>query len=168
MVVAGADRDDALVGLFRSDYGRLVGTARLLVDDRNTAEEIVQEAFIRLHASWRRLDDPSKAAAYLRVTVVNLARGRLRHRRVVDRHRPEPLRPVDSPEEHAVADDRHARVATAIATLPRRQREAVVLRYYLELSEREIAAALGVSVGSVKTHLHRALAGLANRLEEDR
>jgi RNA polymerase sigma-70 factor (sigma-E family) len=164
--VVAASRDDALADLFRSDYARLVGTARLLVDDRGQAEEVVQEAFVRLHASWRRLREPDKAAAYLRATVVNLARGRLRHRRVVERHRPEPDGTVTLPEEAALDDDRHRRVLAEVATLPRRQRECVVLRYYLDLPEREIAAALGISGGSVKTHLHRGLAALAERLTE--
>jgi RNA polymerase sigma-70 factor (sigma-E family) len=161
-------RDDVLAQLFRAEFGRLVGTARLLLGDAGQAEEVVQEAFIRLHGSWRRLRDPAKAAPYLRATVVNLARGRLRHRQVVERHRPEPHRDARSPEDAALDGDRHRVVVAAIDRLPSRQRECVVLRYYLDLSERDIAAALGISCGSVKTHLHRGLATLAERLEAQR
>jgi RNA polymerase sigma factor (sigma-70 family) len=148
-----------VAALFDADYDRLVGLARTLVDD--DAPEIVQEAFARLYASWAKLRDPEKAAAYLRATVLNLARGRLRRRR---RERQQPLEPQRVVELSPV----DASVMAAIRELPSRQRDCVLLRFYLDLSEAEISSTLSISGGSVKTHLHRALAALAPRLEGQR
>jgi RNA polymerase sigma-70 factor (sigma-E family) len=148
-----------VAALFDADYSRLVGLARTLVDD--DAPEIVQEAFARLYASWAKLRDPDKAAAYLRATVLNLARGRLRRRR---RERQQPVEPERTVELSPV----DANVMAAIRDLPTRQRDCVLLRFYLDLSEADISATLGISGGSVKTHLHRALAALAPRLEGQR
>jgi RNA polymerase sigma-70 factor (sigma-E family) len=158
-------RDEALTRLFSEHYRSLLGLARLLVDDRGSAEEVVQEAFIRLHRAWPGLRDPGGAAAYLRATVVNVARGQLRHRAVVRRHAKGPEPDVQSFDDPAVRGEERRIVAAAMRTLPRRQRECLVLRFYLDLSEREIAEALGVSPGSVKTHVHRGLAALNERLE---
>jgi RNA polymerase sigma factor (sigma-70 family) len=103
---------------------------------------------------------------YLRATVMNLARSRMR-RRLVARRRVEPVSAVSaSPEEHAVLLSDQQDVLDAVRALPRRQRECIVLRYYLDLSEAEIASTLGISAGSVKSHSHRGLAALARRLEE--
>ena len=103
---------------------------------------------------------------YLRATVMNLARSRMR-RRLVARRRVEPtVRPAMSAEEHVVLLDDQQEVLDAVRSLPRRQRECLVLRYYLDLSEAEIASTLGISNGSVKSHSHRGLAALAQRLEE--
>lgn len=156
--------DDVVAGLHRAHYGRLVGLARLLVDTPAEAEEVVQEAFVRLVASWRRLDDPDRALAYLRSTVLNLARSRLR-RRAVARRWLAAQRPGDAAADDGRSDGERAAVLAALDTLPRRQRECIALRYYDDLSEREIAAALGITEGSVKTHTHRAMAALAGRLE---
>lgn len=158
-----ADRDEALAALHRVHYVGLVRLACLLVDDPGTAEEVVQEGFVRVHGAWGRIDDP---LTYLRVTVLNLARSRLR-RRLVARRRVEPVvRPAASPEEHVVLLADQQEVLDAVRALPRRQRECIVLRYYLDLSEAEIASALGISTGSVKSHSHRGIAALARRLEE--
>jgi RNA polymerase sigma-70 factor (sigma-E family) len=158
--------DEQLVALFRREYPAMIGVAALLVGSRAAAEDLVQEAFVRLLLKWDRLREPEKAGAYLRTTVLNLARGRLRRDRTAQRHA-RTLRVVtDSPEDSAFADAEHTRVMAALAELPRRQRECAVLRYYLELSDGEIAAALGVAAGSVKSHLHRARAALEVALEE--
>jgi RNA polymerase sigma-70 factor (sigma-E family) len=160
-----SDRTD-LRALYVAQRWSLVRLASLLLHDPVDAEEVVQDAFIQAHLAWDRLRDPAKALPYLRSAVLNGARSRLRHRKVVQRFErgPAPLGP--SPEEAVEANDDRRRVMAALRSLPDRQRECLVLRYYLELSEAEIAATLGISAGSVKTHAHRGLAALAARMEE--
>ena len=144
----------------------MVGMASLLVGGRDAAEDIVQEAFVRVFAAWPKVDE-ARAGAYLRTTVLNVARGRLRRDRVAGaRHRSLRVVGADA-EEEAVAGAEQARVLDALAALPPRQRECAVLRYYLDYSEPDIAAALGIA-GSVKSHLSRARAALENALEEQR
>jgi RNA polymerase sigma factor (sigma-70 family) len=96
---------------------------------------------------------------------VNLSRSRLRRRQVASRHRPEPLADVASAETSALQHAQRTAVLAALQALPRRQREAVVLRYYADLSEAQTAAAMGCSVGSVKSHTSRAMASLRPLLE---
>ena len=153
--------------LHRVEYRSLVRLARLLLDDVATSEEVVQDAFVALQLRWRTVREPEKAAAWLRSAVLNGARSQLRKRRVRDRLLPRPAPDAAAADGYAVAADEHRRVVAALQQLPRRQREALVLRFYLELSERETAEAMGVSAGSVKTHVHRGLAALAPLLEED-
>lgn len=164
------DADDALAELFERLYPSLVGTARLLLDDPHQAEEVVQEAFVRVRSTWWRVRDPDRAAAYLRRTVVNLARSGLRRRALARVRDPQHARTnrvtAVAAEDTAVLRDEHRKVAAALEHLPGRQRECIVLRYYLDLSEAEIARTLGISAGSVKTHVHRGLAALGVRLEE--
>lgn len=159
--------DEAVTHLFSSHYHQLVRLAVLLTDDPGTAEEIVQDAYVALHARWGRLRDPDKAIAYLRQTVVNRSRSALRHRSVVNRFLRRQRPPADAPgaDVEALAGETHAQVLAAVAALPARQREALVLRYYAELSEAEIAAAMGVSQGAVKSHTARAMAALRRTLE---
>ena len=167
------DLDQVAAQLFRTRYADLVGLARLLVDDTDTAEEVVQEAFVRLYASWPRLRDRHRAEAYLRSSVWNLARDRLRRRRTVRWHESTAraegdrlgTRPVTGPADSLLGDERRRTVAAALDRLPRRQRECLVLRYWQDLSERDIAATLGISAGSVKRHVHRAMTKLADQLE---
>jgi RNA polymerase sigma-70 factor (sigma-E family) len=161
----GWDRGE-LRDLYEEHRWSLVRLASLLLHDSPDAEEVVQDAFIQAHLAWSRLRDPAKGLSYLRSAVLNGARSRLRHRKVVERFNPGALPACQSPEEATEADDDRSRIMAALRSLPDRQRECLVLRYYLELSEAEIAATLGISVGSVKTHAHRGLAALAARLEE--
>jgi RNA polymerase sigma-70 factor (sigma-E family) len=172
MTTVGAKPDSdgstgALADVYAAHYGTLVGLARLLLDDRGLAEEVVQEAFARTYAAWPRLRTPDDPLPYVRRAVVNLARGGLR-RRVVARRAVVPKAP-DSPsaEVGALAGERRREVAAAVRALPRRQRECVVLRYFLDCSTAETANVLGVSEGTVKQHLHRALEALAVVLHED-
>jgi len=160
------DRDEALVALFHEHYRPLLRVAALLVDERAEAEELVQEAYARLYQRWP-LRDEGSAPAYLRSIVLNLARSRLRRRVVALRHRPSPQHAPGADEAAVLHDDQHA-VVDAVRRLPQRQRECVVLRYYAGLSEAEIANALGISAGSVKSHTSRAMASLATRLEDQR
>ena len=134
----------------------------LLLHDQGAAEEVVQDAFVAMHDKWGRLRDPDKALAYLRQAVVNRSRSALRHRGVVERHLAKQARPADArpADESSVAAARRAAVLDALRELPTRQREVLTLRHYLELSEAEIADALGISRGAVKAHASRGSATL--------
>jgi RNA polymerase sigma-70 factor (sigma-E family) len=162
----GYEVRDELAVLYRDHYRSLVRLASLLVDDVGTCEEIVQEAFVNV---WQRggvFRHADRAPAYLRSAVLNGARSQLRRRLVRRRHLAAVPDPAPSAESSAVASDEQRRVLVALRSLPDRQREVLALRYYLDLSEAEIAATLGISPGSVKTHAHRGLAALAERLED--
>ena len=159
-------RDAVLGAVFRSDYGALVGLARLL--DRVDAEEVVQEAFVRTYVAWDGLRNQDDPRPYLRQTVVNLARGRWRRQATARRYDPPRLAVAAAAEDEAVTREDQRVLRSVIRSLPRRQRECVVLRYFLECSTEETAAALGVSVGSVKTHLHRALSTIEASMEDTR
>ena len=166
MIDARAAPDMLVARLFREEGAALVRLARLFTDDRNAAEDLVQEAFIRLHRSAGRIKDVKKAAPYLRSIVLNLARDHnrrglmsLRH---VDAMRSEA---ADVPlEDIVVASAEHQRVVDFLRDLAPRQRDCLVLRFFYELTEREVAATLGISPNSVKTHCRRGLATLSERL----
>lgn len=152
--------DDAVTALYAAHYAHLVTTSALLLHDVPSAEEVVQDAFVGMHGAWRRLRDPDKALAYLRQSVVNGSRSTLRRRAVAERA-PTPYVPSEvSAEERALDALERSAVSMALATLPARQREAIVLRYYSGLSEHEVADAMGISRGAVKSHTSRALAAL--------
>lgn len=163
--VAVTDRDEALRELFDGQYRSLVRLAALLTDDRETAEDVVQEAFVRMYLSWGRLRDLSAAAPYLRSIVLNLARSGLRRRLVANRRGRRVERDVVSAEDDVLLREDQRAVLDALRSLPRRQRECLTLRYYLEWSETEIAEELGISAGSVKSHASRGIAALAAKLE---
>ena len=156
--------DRAIAVLYSAHWGQLVRLATLLTRDASVAEEIAQDAFVALHGRWTRLADPAAAHAYLRTSVVNGARSRLRHREVEVRHRqPAPPDPA-GPEEQAVRATEDARVLAALRTLPRRQQEVLVLRYFSDLSEEDISRTLDISRGAVKSHAHRGIAALRQAL----
>jgi RNA polymerase sigma-70 factor (sigma-E family) len=159
------DADEALTALYLKHYTSLVRLAALLLDDRGLSEEVVQDAYIKMHGAWHRLDDPERALAYLRQTVVNLARSRMRRRLVAIKHAPKPMPDAPSAEHGAMAGVERAEVMAGLRSLPPRQREAIVLRYYGDLSETEIATAMGCSNGAVKSHIHRGMSALAKSLE---
>lgn len=161
------DADSALTQLYAGHYTRLVRLAVLLVRDQELAEDVVQDAFVAMHQRWNRIDPPS-APAYLAKSVVNRSRSALRHRGVVARNRPDPL-PDAAPADGAVlAAARRAAVLDGLAALPTRQREVLAMRYYLDYSERDIAQALGISQGAVKSHASRGAAALRQTLQEQR
>jgi RNA polymerase sigma-70 factor (sigma-E family) len=151
---------EALVVLYRAHYQELVRLAWLLLRDHESAEEVVQDAFVAMHDSWQRLRQPDKAVAYLRQTVVNRCRSALRHRTVVDRFTPPVLPDAPSAEQGALGLLARESLMQALATLPLRQREALVLRYYADLTEAQIADAMGISPGAVKSHASRGLHAL--------
>jgi RNA polymerase sigma-70 factor (sigma-E family) len=157
-----------LESVYRAEYRSLVRLASLLIDDVGTCEEIVQDAFVRV---WQRgpwLREPDRLPAYLRSAVLNGARSQVRRRVVRRRHLAAAADPTPAAEATALAGDAVHEVLGALRALPQRQREVLALRYYLDLSEAEIARTLGISAGSVKTHAHRGLATLAERLEDSR
>jgi RNA polymerase sigma-70 factor (sigma-E family) len=162
--------DEAVTALFTTHYRPLVRLATLLLHDGGQAEEVVQDAFVALHARWDRLRDPDAGAAYLRQSVVNRSRSALRHRGVVERFLRRQTVEFTQPsaETGAVDHETYAEVLNAVRTLPARQREALVLRYYLDLSEAQTAEAMGVSTGAVKSHTARALAALRRTMEPQR
>jgi len=160
-----ADREAALTLLFSSYHRQLVGFAVLLVDDLATAEDVVQDAFLALHRRWSWMRDPQAAYEYLRMSVLNGSRSQLRRRRVRSIRGERPAAPAASAESVAFDHAEHDEVAAQLATLPRRQREVLVLRYYLDQTEAEIARSLSISPGSVKQHAARGLAALTARLE---
>ncbi|MDX6743501.1 SigE family RNA polymerase sigma factor [Actinocorallia sp. A-T 12471] len=165
-VAAAWDADQAVTALYGAEYRSLVRLAALLVRDVATAEEVVQDAFVAMHGAWRRLRSPDKALAYLRQSVVNRARSVLRHRAVVEKYAPKGLPDVQSAEHGAIIQLERDAVVRALHGLPPRQREALVLRYYGDLSEAQIAAAMGISRGAVKSHTARGMAALRNVLEQ--
>jgi RNA polymerase sigma-70 factor (sigma-E family) len=164
-VAAEWDAERAVTALYGTHYRPLVRLAALLVRDNATAEEVVQDSFVAMHASWRRLRDTDKALSYLRQSVVNRSRSVLRHRVVVDRNAPKPLPLAPSAEQGAIALLERSAVVSALRKLPARQREALVLRYYADLSEAQIASTMGISRGAVKSHTARGMSSLRTVLE---
>ena len=160
-----ASPDEAIAVLFQEHARSLVRMARLFADDRNAAEDLVQEAFLRLRRSFHRIESPDRTVAYLRSIVLNLARDHNRRGLMSLRHRmPEEERRLSAEERIVVREDQQ-QVMDALQALPRRQRDCVTLRYYLDLSIADIAMTLGISVNSVKTHLQRGMAVLEAQLE---
>jgi RNA polymerase sigma-70 factor (sigma-E family) len=166
-VTADWDADQAVTDLYSAHYRSLVRLSALLVRDVATAEEVVQDAFVAMHGGWRRLRDNDKALSYLRQSVVNRSRSVLRHRTVVDRNAPKPPPDMPSAEQGAIAMFERDAVVSALRTLPPRQREALVLRFYGDMSEAQIAAAMSISRGAVKSHTARAMTALRAVLERD-
>jgi RNA polymerase sigma-70 factor (sigma-E family) len=163
---ADLDADQAVARLYSLHYQPLLRLATLLVRDATTGEAIVSDAFVAMHDGWPRLRDADKALAYLRQAVVNRSRTVLRHRRVTSPNLQEA--PPDTPNaEHRAQDllDQPAAVAV-LRGLPERQREAIVLRFYGNLPEDQIAAAMGISRGAVKSHISRGLSALRAVLEQ--
>lgn len=167
VTVVDLDVDRLVARLFHDEGHSLVRLARLFVDDRNAAEDLVQEAFIRLARSASRIQDGSKAAAYLRSIVLNLARDHNRRGLVSLRHQ----LPFDdhqaSVEDQIDLQDEQRRVLEQLRELAPRQRDCLVLRYFHELGIDDIASTLGLSPNSVKTHLKRGLAAMERRLGEE-
>ena len=161
------EADHMLTEIYLGEYRSLVRLAVLLLHDVPTAEEVVQEAFIAMHTGWRRLRDTEKALSYLRQAVVNRSRSVLRHRTVVDKNAPKHVPDEPSAEAGAIMLLERSAVISALRGLPDRQREAIVLRYYADLSEADIAATMGISKGAVKSHTARAMASLKTMLTQE-
>ena len=155
--LARADADSGVERIYRTYRLAMVRLAVLLVDDRETAEDVAQDAFAALHRRWSSLSNEDAAIGYLRTAVVNGSRSVLRRRRTVRRH---PLPDGQSltgeaADSTVLLAEEHREVIAAIRRLPERQREVIMLRYWSELSESEVAANLGISVGAVKSNASR-------------
>jgi RNA polymerase sigma factor (sigma-70 family) len=163
------DSERLVVELFQTEGRSLVRLARLFVDDRDAAEDIVQEAFLRLARHAGRIESADRAPAYLRSIVLNLARDHNRRGLMSLRHHATAGRELDVDDgdvaEVLARSDEHRRVVEAVRGLPRRQRDCVTLRYFEQLSIGDVAATLGLSPNSVKTHLRRALDALGAALD---
>lgn len=160
-----ADRPaDALSALFQSHARKFVHIAVLLVGDEGLAEEVVQEAYLGLYRRWKRKGPPESPEAYLRTSVVNGCRSALRRRRTAARTRRLHPVPESAADAEALRREEHAAVLAALDRLSRRQREVLVLRFYLGLDDAEIGAALGVSRGTVSSTISRALRGMEDLL----
>lgn len=156
--------DEAVTHLYAAHWRSMVRLAALLLGETSAAEEVAADAFVALHRRWPRLQDPQAAFGYLRTSVVNGARSVLRHREVEVRHR-QPAAPEPAgPDEAAARAEEDARVLEALRRLPRRQQEVLVLRYYADASEAEIAETLGISRGAVKSHASRGVRALRDDL----
>jgi RNA polymerase sigma-70 factor (sigma-E family) len=159
--------ETAVTELYTQHYTSLVRLAAMFVRDTQTAEEVVQDAFIAMHDGWERLRDGEKALAYMRQAVVNRSRSVLRHRQVVEKNQQKPPPDMPSAEHGALTLLERSAVVAALRDLPDRQREALVLRYYADLSEAEIADTMKISRGAVKSHTSRGMAALRAALEQE-
>lgn len=170
------DADEAIAALYAAHWSRLVRLAWLLVHDQGLAEDVVQDAFVGTHRRWASIRDSGRVVGYLHSAVVNGCRSAQRHQVVVDRELVKDAAQAEAPgrtlegsaEERAMASLDRERLVDALRQLPLRQREVIVLRYYADLSEAQIAHALDIAPGSVKAHAHRALSALRHVLPPTR
>ena len=162
---ARGDAAPSVTELFREHHLELVRLALVMVQDLATAEDVVQEAFERLHRSWPALRRPESGLAYVRSSVLNGCRSVHRRAAVARRHAPRLAEPEGAGSPDEASADRGEMVA-ALRRLPRRQREVLVLRYYLDLDVTEIAGTLRISPSAVRSSASRGLAGLAEVLQE--
>ncbi|MFC8778774.1 SigE family RNA polymerase sigma factor [Streptomyces nigra] len=156
---------DHLTETYRAHYRSLLGLAALLLDDTASCEDVVQEAFIRVHSARKRVRDPEKTLAYLRQTVVNLSRSALRRRILGLKLLSKPMPDMASAEEGAYDQLERDSLIKAMKNLQRRQREVLVLRYFADMTEAQVAETLGISLGSVKAYGSRGIAALRVAME---
>ncbi|GGO42584.1 RNA polymerase sigma factor [Streptomyces lasiicapitis] len=156
---------DHLTETYRAHYRSLLGLAALLLDDTASCEDVVQEAFIRVHSARKRVRDPEKTLAYLRQTVVNLSRSALRRRILGLKLLTKPMPDMASAEEGAYDLLERDELMKAMRGLQRRQREVLVLRYFADMTEAQVAETLGISLGSVKAYGSRGIAALRVAME---
>jgi len=157
---------DDVTTVYLDNYRQLVRIAALMLAEPSAAEDVVQDAYLKVTAGVHRIQDPPRVLAYLRQAVVNGARSQTRRRMVALRHAPLPGPDAPGADEVAYGALRQRAVVKALQMLPRRQREVLVLRYYADLTERQTADTLGISVGSVKAYASRGIDALGDRLED--
>jgi len=165
---AAPDAGRAVGALYEAHYQSLVRLAALVAGDCGTAEEVVQDAFVAMHAGWRRLRDTDEALCYLRRSVVHRSRSVRRHRAARDEHAQKP--PPDAPaaeQQGGTTRLEGSAVVDALRGLAARQREALVLRYYADLSDAGIATVMGIRRGAVKGHTARGMSALHSVLEQE-
>ena len=166
-LLGSAEAQRAVTALYEAHALGLIRLAVVMLGDRPAAEDVVQEAFYGLYRRWHALSDTANALAYVRSSVINGCRTALRRRvRQLALVGAEQPGEADSAESEALLGEEHRQVLLAIRRLPSRQREALVLRYYLDLDEAEIASSMRVSRGTVKSTTSRALAALGRILED--
>jgi RNA polymerase sigma-70 factor (sigma-E family) len=164
---ARADAARAVTALYETHAVGLIRLAVVMLGDRAAAEDVVQEAFSGLYRRWGQLADPGKALSYARAATLNGCRSELRQRiRAQRRGGPPDVADAASAEQAALLGEEHRQVLSALRRLPDRQREALVLRFYLDLTEPEIAVSMGISPGTVKSTTSRALAALGRLMQE--
>ncbi|WP_443059443.1 SigE family RNA polymerase sigma factor [Streptomyces sp. NBC_00435] len=163
-VVAGTTVDH-LTETYQAHYRSLLGLAALLLDDTASCEDVVQEAFIRVHSARNRVRDRDKTLAYLRQTVVNLSRSALRRRILGLKLLSKPMPDMASAEEGAYDLLERDDLIKSMRGLQRRQREVLVLRYFADMTEVQVAETLGISLGSVKAYGSRGIAALRVSME---
>lgn len=163
-VVAGTTVDH-LTETYQAHYRSLLGLAALLLDDTASCEDVVQEAFIRVHSARSRVRDREKTLAYLRQTVVNLSRSALRRRILGLKLLSKPMPDMASAEEGAYDLLERDDLIKSMRGLQRRQREVLVLRYFADMTEVQVAETLGISLGSVKAYGSRGIAALRVAME---
>jgi RNA polymerase sigma-70 factor (sigma-E family) len=157
------DADRAVTALYHMHYRSLVRLAALLVGDIATAEYLVQDSFVSMHSAWRRLADSDRALSYLYQSVVRHSRSAQRHRMVTGNVLPD-RRPDMAGADPIAIEFEHSALVSALRTVSPRQREVLVLRYYADLPEAQIASAMGISEGAVKNHSSRAMSSLRAEL----
>jgi RNA polymerase sigma-70 factor (sigma-E family) len=164
---AAASAEGTVEALYGEHAVGLIRLAYLMLGDRPAAEDVVQDAFCHLYQAWDRLVDPARALPYVRSSVLNACRSALRRRIVGRRVTPAMYAPpVISAEAAALGLHERREVMQAVRRLPGRQREALVLRFYLDLPEQEIAQIMGVQPSTVRSATHRALKALGQSLEK--
>ena len=170
-IVPGADRgrsgalsaENCVTALYQAHALGLTRLAHVMLGDKPTAEDVVQEAFCGLYRNWARLADPAAALPYLRVSVMNGCRSAVRRRRLrASRAIYEPA--AASAEAVVLTGEEHRSVLAALRELPARQREVLTMRFYLHASDEEIAQVMGISASTVRSTSHRALAALGKML----
>lgn len=164
-IASDADATHAVTVLYQEHALGLTRLAFIMLGDRFAAEDVVQEAFCGLYRAWNRLPSHDNVLGYVRVSVVNGCRSVIRHARRAPR--PVAVPYAASAEAHALSSEEQRAAVAAVRRLPPRQREALALRYFADLSEHEIAQAMGVSRGTVKSTTARALAALDRMLREE-
>jgi len=162
---AGNPAADAVGALYQESGASLIRLAYVILSDRQAAEDVVQDAFFSLYRRWDQLADRDRIRQYLRTSVLNACRSVLRHRKARSQHVLYEL-PAPSVEAAVLGSEERDDVIRAVDQLPARMREALVLRYYLDLPDEEIARLMRVRNGTVRSTMHRALATLSRILRE--
>jgi RNA polymerase sigma-70 factor (sigma-E family) len=162
---AGGGAEAAVAALYQASAVGLIRLAYVMLDDLPSAEDVVQEAFCGLYRRWDRLKDADSAMFYVRASVLNGCRSVLR-RRAVRRRFSADQPPAVSAEAVVLSGEEREEVIRAVARLPHRQREALVLRFYLDLPDEQIARVMGIRQGTVRSTAHRALEALGRALRE--
>ena len=167
-IKAERDAERAVTALYGTHYRPLVRLAAMLVGDVPTAEELVQDSFIALHTSWRRPADSDRALSYLRRSVVNRCRSVLWHRLIADKLTPAIAPGIPGAAHEQITLSGHSALVSALRILPPPQREVLVLRYYANLSDAQIATTMGISTAAVNSHIARAMSSLQAELRRAR